>query len=75
MAYLGLRGRAIVARAGPRGGFRSSEKYIRSDNNFFAVLRDSVPDKDGNDHEAFNSESDDGFTVVRGKHKRISTGG
>ena len=86
MAYLGLRGKGIGTRTGPRGGFRGPEKYIRSDNNFFAVLRDPVPDKNGDDHEAFNnkngddheafnSESDDGFTVVRGKRQRISTGG
>ena len=62
MAYLGLRGKGKGTRTGPRGGFRGSEKYIRSDNNFFTVLRDPVPDKNGDDHEAFNSESDDGFT-------------
>ena len=75
MAYLGLRGKGIGTRTGPRGGFRGSEKHMRSDNNFFAVLHDPVPDKNGDDHEAFNSESNDGFTIVRGNRQRISTGG
>ena len=71
MAYFNVRGRSIRSRATFRGGFRGSEKYIRSDNNFFAVLRDSLPEENGDDHETFTSVSDDGFTVVRSKRQRI----
>ena len=39
------------------------------------MLRDSLPEENGDDHETFTSVSDDGFTVVRSKRQRISTGG
>ena len=80
LLFLGQYGLFWIARKRERDPDRSSwripgsKKYIRSDNNFFAVLRDPVPDKNGDDHEAFSSESDDGFTVVRGKRQIISTG-
>ena len=73
VAYFNVRVMCIRGRATFRGEVRCSEKYIRSDNNFYAVLRDSLPEVNSDDHEAFTSESDGGLTVVRGKRQRIST--
>ena len=38
------------------------------------MLREPSHERDGDEHEVFNSQPDDGFTAVRDKRQRISTG-
>ena len=75
MADVGMRGRGGRTREGRRAGSRADERFIRGDNNFFAMSREPSHERDCDEHEVFNSQSDDGFTIVRGKRQRISTGG
>ena len=78
MAYVNARGRGVRTRGGRGGSFQGSARYTRSDNNLFSVLSDPATRQNGDDHddhEAFTSDPDDDFIVVRGKRQRISTGG
>lgn len=78
MAYVNARGRGVRTRGGRGGLSQGSVRYTRSDNNFFSVLNDPAMGQNGDDHddhEAFTSDPDDDFIVVRGKRQRISTGG
>ena len=54
MAYSNVKERRTRSRslADLRGGFRRSDKYIRSDYNFYAVLRDALPEEKGANHMA-----------------------
>ena len=75
MAYVGMRGRGVRTRGGRGAVIWADEGFTRGDNNVFAMLREPSHERDGDEHEVFNSQPDDGFTVVRGKRQRISTGG